>query len=85
MAEADKSPEGESAAASPNPQPKEIKDPPSRLRRLITALRQPKGRGLVEELAPCQIEWANRIAARARTTEIEAALELMRKLGRDLE
>jgi len=38
MAEADKSPEGESAAASPNPQPEEIKDPPSRLRRLVPVL-----------------------------------------------
>jgi len=59
-------------------------DNPDHKRAKLVCLTE-RGRGLVEELGPCQIEWANRIAARVKATEIEAALELMRKLGRDLE
>ena len=59
-------------------------DNPDHKRAKLVCLTE-KGRGLVDKLAPCQIEWANRIAARVKAAEIEAALELMRKLGRDLE
>ncbi|MFF5208643.1 MarR family winged helix-turn-helix transcriptional regulator [Streptosporangium sp. NPDC000396] len=44
----------------------------------------PQGHAALDHVARCQAEWANRIAERMTLTELNAAIETLRKVGREL-